>query len=605
MASDNGHVMARPTGIRSAVLCIALVVVTLATFRGLGSSGFIVYDDNGYVTENEHVKAGLHAEGFAWAFATGTQANWHPVTWLSHMLDVSAFGLDGGRHHLTSLLLHAANAVLLFLVLFKMTGAFWRSAFVAFLFAIHPLHVESVAWIAERKDVLSTLFWLLTLAAWLRYLDSRTPLRYAAVGVIYALGLMAKPMLVTLPFTLLLFDIWPLKRATLPSLWKEKLPLFAMAAASCAVTFAVQHGAGAVQSLERVTFTERAANAWVSYASYLGKTFWPASLSIFYPYPDRLDLFSWPVAGAAILLVLMTVSALRLARRAPFLAIGWLWYLGTLLPVIGLVQVGGQAMADRYTYVPLIGVFIAISWGLAELARGSRAVRYAAVTMACLSLPVLAAVTHRQVGYWVGDVPLFRHALASTSANWLAHNNLGRAYFAEGRTEEAVSEYTEALRISPRYADAHYNLGLAWARTGRRDEAIDQFEQALKLKPEFPEAHNNLGGVLADSGRLAPAIEQYRLAIQLDPQNAEAPYNLGNALFASGRVEAAIEQYQRALALRPDRAEAHNNLGNALAIQGRAAEAVHQYEEALRLAPDLQEARANLRALQEALSRQP
>jgi tetratricopeptide (TPR) repeat protein len=589
-------------GIRTAAFSAALVVVTLAAFRGLDAASFILYDDNGYVTENNHVKAGLAGQSIAWAFTTGAQANWHPVTWLSHMTDVSLFGLDPGKHHLMSVAIHAANAVLLFLVLFRMTGASWRSGFAACLFAIHPLHVESVAWIAERKDVLSTMFWLLTLLSWLRYLDVKTPARYAATLACYALALMAKPMPVTLPFTLLLLDYWPLHRTPRAPLWREKLPLFAVAAASCVVTFAVQQRAGAVQTLSAMTFSERVANALSAYASYLAKTFRPESLAVFYPYPDSLGLFTWRVAAALAVLGGITALAWRLRRTAPYLAVGWLWYLGTLVPVVGLVQVGGQAMADRYTYVPLIGIFIAVAWGLAELGRGSRAFRYAAVAVACASLPALGAVTHRQVGYWAGDVPLFRHAIAVTSANWLAHNNLGRGLFAQGRIDEAVVEYTEALRISPGYADAHYNLGLARARSGRPQEAIGEFEEALRLKPDFAAAHNNLGGVLAGVGRPEAAIEQYQLAIRLDPDNAEAPYNLGNALFAQGRFDAAIEQYVRSVALAPDRAEAHNNLGNALVRQGRIADAIPQYEQALRLDPGLEEASANLRALEAASS---
>ena len=591
--------------LRVGILCAALVLVTLATYRGVVSSGFILYDDDAYVTENPHVARGLDASSIAWAFTSSSQANWHPLTWLSHMTDVSLFGLDAGKHHRTSLLLHAASSVLLFLVLLKMTGAFWRCAFVAALFAIHPLHVESVAWIAERKDVLSTLFWLLTLWAWLRYLQSRTPLRYAIVVVLFALGLMAKPMLVTLPFTLLLLDVWPLGRTPLPSLWKEKAPLFAMSAMSCAVTFIVQNSAGAVQPLRKIAFAERVANAFLAYATYLGQTFWPKALAVFYPYPDRLGLLTWPVAGSALLLVATTAIVIRLRRAAPFLAVGWLWYLGTLVPVIGLVQVGGQAMADRYTYVPLIGIFIAVSWGAAELGTARRTARYSIVLCAAAALAALCVLTRLQVIHWEGDIPLFRHALQVTSRNWLAHNNLGRALFAAGQVDEAIAEYGEALSISPGYADAHYNLGTALARKGQDAEAIEQFDQALRLAPTFAGAHNNLGGVLAGRGQIDAAIEHYDLAMRLDPDNAEAPYNMGNALFARGRIDAAIAHYRRALALRPDRAEVHNNLGNALVRAGRAGEAIEQYEQALRIRPDFSEARTNLRHVNDAMSGPP
>ena len=644
-----------------AAVCAALVIVTFAAFQGVLRNSFVNYDDAAYVAANTHVLKGLSPESIGWAFTTTECSNWHPVTWLSHMLDVSLFGLDPRMHHLTSLLLHALNAVLLFLLLLRMTGALRRCAFVAALFALHPLHVESVAWIAERKDVLSTLFWLLTLAAWLGYLEakesgtpggatavrsprgaektgpragkatasgevgadrawrtsgsmagerrsatgspaaqapSKTITWYALVLVLFALGLMAKPMLVTLPFTLLLLDFWPLGRwhaagnagpggrraIPLRGLLLEKGPLFAMSAASCVVTFIAQRRGGALQTLQTIPFAERLANAVVAYAAYLGKTMWPSSLAVFYPY-GHPGLATWQVAASALLLAAVSALALWLARKAPFIVFGWLWYLGTLVPVIGLVQVGEQAMADRYTYVPLIGVFIAIVWGVVRViertvepaiggsvARGpsdrviaSRPIGYAFGVVGVLALVPLFVLTRVQTGYWANDLTLFRHALSVTTDNWMAHNNLGGVFSESGRTGEAISQFEEALRIRPDYAEASYNLGLVMERAGRHAEAIEQYGRALKLRPDY----------------------------------AEAYYNLGNSLLHAGRPAEAVEPYERSLRLKPDDAQAQNNLGIALGRLGRTAEAIEHYNQALRINPNFEPARANLRKAQE------
>ena len=603
----------RPSAAARAAISAALVAVTLAAFEGVLSSGFINYDDNLYVTDNVHVREGLDGRSVAWALTATDCANWHPLTWLSHLLDVRLFGLDAGKHHRTSLLLHAANAALLFLLLSRMTGALWRPAFAACLFAIHPLHVESVAWIAERKDVLSTLFWLLTLAAWLSYLESRTVVRQVLVLGLYAFALMAKPMPVTLPFTLLLLDVWPLCRMTLPVRWssgplagllREKAPLFALSAASCVVTFVAQRGGGAVKTLLDFTFVERLANGVVAYASYLGKAVWPATLAILYPY-RHLGLLTWEVAGSALLLAGVTAMALRLASRAPYLAVGWLWYLGTLVPVIGLVQVGGQAMADRYTYVPFVGLFVAIAWGLGELARGSRLSRGAAACAALAAVLPLGLVTRTQVGYWADAVALYEHALAVTSDNWLVHNNLGLVLFKRGRTMEAIAHYEEALRIWPDYAEAHFNLGIALGKEGRRLEAIEEYEQALRKRPDLADAHYNLGNELLDAGRPAEAIRHYGDALRLKPDDGEARNNLGNALARLGRLEEAVEQYREALRLSPGLAKAHVNLGLAFLRLGRIPEAIGRFQEALRIQPDFEEARADLRLAQERARQRP
>jgi tetratricopeptide (TPR) repeat protein len=622
---------------RLAAIAAALVLLTVAAYGGVLRSAFVNYDDDVYVTGNAEVLRGLDGASIVWA-ATATHAsNWHPVTWLSHMLDVELFGLDSGKHHATSLLLHAANVVLLFLLFVRMTGAVWRSALVAALFAVHPLHVESVAWIAERKDVLSTFLWLLTSAAWLRYLAAPAASRYVVVLAAFALGLMAKPMLVTLPFTLLLLDAWPLRRRERGwrALLVEKAPLFAMAALSCVATLVAQRRGGAVQALADFTFAERLANALTSYVAYLGRAAWPSSLAVFYPHGHE-HLLAWSVAWAALLLAAGTAAALSRAKRAPYLAFGWLWYVGTLVPVIGLVQVGGQGMADRYTYVPLIGVFVAVAWGLAEAVGESAARRRVAVVAAIAAVGALALVTRAQVGTWRDSTALFERALSVTTGNWLAENNLGRALSDAGRVDDAIAHFERALRIAPDYVGAHLNLGNALVSTGRVDEGIDRYRRALALRPDFAEARGNLGAALlargeagqavaeyeqavraspgslklanglgvalARAGRFEEAVAAYRRALQLDPQSSDALNNLGLALARMSRSDEAIATFREAIRLRPGNAEAHNNLGVALANARRIREALAEFEQAVRIQPAYREARANLEAARAAVA---
>jgi tetratricopeptide (TPR) repeat protein len=616
----------RPQTLRVATLGAALVVVTFAAFSGVLSNSFLAYDDDDYVTANAHVLLGLNGGSVAWAFRSTDAANWHPLTWLSHMLDVRLFGLDAEGHHLTSLLLHAVNVLLLFLLLVRMTGALWRPAFVAALFAIHPLHVESVAWIAERKDVLSTLFWLLTLSAWLSFLESRTALRYALVLVLFALGLMAKPMLVTLPFTMLLIDTWPLRRvATFGERVWEKTPLFVMSAASCVVTFIAQRRGGSIETLSGLGLPARVANAADAYVSYLGKTLWPASLAAFYPHPGGVRV--WAAIASALVLSGLTALAFRLARRAPYFAFGWFWYLGTLVPVIGLVQVGFQAAADRYTYVPLVGVFVAIAWGLADLAKVGRRAKDVVAALSASSLVVLFAITRAQVGHWADTASLFEHALAVTSNNFVAHNNLGLTCLDRGKPEEAVTHFREALRIKPDYAAAHNNLGgalhvmgrdaeavdqlrqaiaggldsagvhmnfgNALAGTGQGDAALEQYNEALRLQPESIDAHRNLGNLLHRLRRNDEAIAHFDRVVQLRPEDAAAHLGLATALAGVGRFDAALQEFNAALRLKPDSPVAYNGLGNLLAGRGRLAEAIESYDQALRLKPDYAEALNN------------
>jgi len=575
-------------------ICAVLILATLAAFWGLRSNDFIMLDDDAYITNNKDVQKGLNGESIAWAFTTFHAGNWHPVTWLSHMLDVQLFGMDAGKHHLSSLLLHCANAVLLLLLLFRMTGALWRSAFVASLFALHPLHVESVAWIAERKDVLSTFFWLLTLFAWLAYVQSKKTRPYALVLVLFSLGLMAKPMLVTLPFTLLLLDFWPLKRMPLPlreqwgtviHLIGEKAPLFVLSAVSSVLTVIAQGKAGAVATIDQIPLAERLMNAGKTYAAYLAKMLWPSSLTVFYPHP-RTDVLSWTAAAAFMVLVGITVLFFRLRRRAPYLLFGWLWYLGMLVPVIGLVQVGKQSMADRYTYVPLLGIFIAGAWGLAELGKGNGTLRRG--TAAAVALAALLFVTRVQVGHWTDNETLFAHAVAVTPENDLAQFQIGNTYLLKGRLDEAIAHLEKAVRINPRVAESRNSFALALLRRGRAAEALEQLREAQRIEPGNAKAMSNLALTLLKSGmdlagrnRFAEAAPLFEEASALlGDLPSECLMQWGIALLRLTRYAEAADRFRSLLARDPESGEAHFNLGFALSQIQRPAEAIPHYRKA-------------------------
>ncbi len=589
------------------LISVCLAVLIAAVYWPVRHAGFLNYDDDEYVTANPHVLGGVTVRGVVWAFTAYHSDNWHSLTWLSHALDCQLFGMNAGGHHAVNVLLHVANTVLLFLVLRRMTGATWRSACVAALFGVHPLHVESVAWVAERKDVLSGLFWMLALWGYARYVERPTRGRYVMVVGCYAMGLMAKPIVVTLPFVLLLLDYWPLGRTRwMPSvvgnnarlrlgeLVREKLPFFALAAASCGVTIWAQHSGGAIGSLEQLPLGLRMTNAVVSYVRYIEKAAWPSGLAVFYPYR------AWPpatviVAGA--ILVAVSGAVIWRARREPHLAVGWFWFLGTLVPAIGLVQVGSQSMADRYTYLPLIGLFIMLCWSVPSRVLERRNLKATTGVAAAAALLACAALSRVQVEYWKDSETLFRHALDVTRDNWLAHGNLGNALDGLGRAQEAIAQYEQALRINPDFAMAHINFGNALAGLGRVPEAIAQYEQALRIKPDSAEAHCDLGATLAQAGRVPEAIAQYEQALRIDPDFAMAHCDLGVLLAETGRAAEAIGQYEQALRINPDFAMAHYDLGNVLAQAGRVSEAIAQYEQALRIEPDSAETHFNLGAV--------
>jgi tetratricopeptide (TPR) repeat protein len=603
---------------RAAVVHALLAGATIAVYGQVVGFDFVVYDDPHYVTENAHVRAGLTPEGVRWAFTAVHHGNWHPLTGLSYMLDVELYGLSPGGHHLTSIVFHVLNALLLGAVLQSMTGAVYRSAVVAALFALHPLHVESVAWVSERKDVLSTFFGFLSMAAYVAYARRGGAGRYLLTALLFALSLMAKPMLVTLPLVFLLLDYWPLGRlgrrdgphgeavARRASRWSvdrgsvapvvaEKLPLLLLTAASSVVTMMVQEPT----STEVVPLRLRLANAAVSYVRYGWKTLWPVDLSVLYPHPNLAGgtpWAAWQVAGASILLLAVTAAAARATAR--YALVGWLWYLGTLVPVIGIVQVGPQAMADRYTYVPIVGLFIAVVWATADLLRTveelPRIPRRIVAALAVGLLATLAVRSWHQTRYWRSSVALLRHAVEVAPSAAVMHANLGVALDQQGDADDAVFHYERALAIDPTLPAAHTNLGIILYARGDLDGALRHYRAALRVDDGSAKAHNNLAIVLHVQGALDEAIGHYRSALEISPDFAEAHNNLARALDARGRRDEAIQHYRQALRLRPDLASTHTHLARALQAQGRDDEAVAHYREAVRLAPDDAVAHNNL-----------
>ena len=622
------------------VIPLVLALLTLAVFWQVSGHDFINLDDEQYVTQNPHVRGGLTAGNLTWALTATHASNWHPLTWLSHQLDVQFFGMDPSGHHLVSLFFHIANTLLLFFLLNRMTQALWQSAAVAFLFALHPLHVESVAWVAERKDVLSTFFLLLTLWAYFAYTRGPGMVRMIPVAVFFALGLLSKPMLVTLPFILLLLDYWPLGRYRAPekpalqplptpgiespgkkkkqkkketgekppispqqkeasaaaivpwALVTEKIPLFALTILSSIVTFVAQQKGGAMSPLDDIPLLKRLGNALISYASYIVKTVFPQGLAVFYPYPA--DIAAWQVLGSAALIGTMTFLVVRCRKQYPYAFVGWFWYLGTLVPVIGIVQVGMQAMADRYTYVPQIGLFIAVAWGAGDLARRPSQGRKILATLTGVVFASLTVVTWNQISHWRNSIALFEHALRVTEQNSLAHLNLGVALNRAGKVTESAEHYLEALRINPNSSGGHFNLANYYVSTGRKDEALNHYREAVRINPRYANAYNNLGLLMMSERRAEEAIPYYSRAIELEPSNAGMRYNYGIALAAAGRLPEAIEQFNSALEGRPNYPEAHNYLGMALMMRGNREEAIRHFRQALWLKPDFTLARHNL-----------
>lgn len=614
-----------------AIIALLLVGITLVVYLPVKDNDFVSIDDNLYVTHNPRVQRGLSWDNFIWTFkALGEAANWHPLTWLSHMADCHIYGLNTTGHHFMSLSFHLISVALLFLVLHALTGALWRSAFVALLFAVHPLNVESVAWVAERKNVLSTMFWLLTMWAYCKYAVKPSLRRYLPVLIFFILGLMAKPMLVTLPFVLLLLDYWPLNRFRLAAntlqdiqaeenqfkqsinfnqgekFWHkrvvltlvlEKVPLLVFSAISSFVTILAQSDGGALASREMMPYDIRVLNTFVSYAGYLSKMILPVNLAVFYPHQMTRPPMGEIVVAVAVLLTL-TTFVLWKAKRHQYLLVGWLWYLGTLVPVIGLVQVGGQAMADRYTYVPLIGIFVMISWGAVEITSRPAWRKFCLPLLAVGTVLGLSVVTRYQIKHWFTSYSLFKHTIAVTKDNYLAHNNFGIAYSEIGQSDLALEQFLKAVEIKPKFGLAQYNAGAALTRKGQIEEAIPHYWEALQYpnsKDVLADTLNALGALRYKAGDNKEAVNLYQEALRVNPGCVDATLNMAILFEKEGRVDEAIASYNESIAYDPDSA-VYFRLARVTREQGKLQEAVQLYQKALDLDPDFAAAQQEMDA---------
>jgi tetratricopeptide (TPR) repeat protein len=587
------------------LLAVLLVLATVALYWPAMRCGFINLDDPDCVTENHHIQGGLTWEGVKWAFSdTEQHAYWAPLTWLSHEVACQFFGLNPWGHHLINVLLHAANTALVFLVFRRLTGATWRSLMLAALFGWHPLRVESVAWVTERADVLSTLFWMLALLAYASYAQKSevrgqksgtnlpNPKSFLLVPFywlslfFFALGLMSKAMLVTMPFVLLLLDWWPLERLRSGSVWRlvrEKIPFFALASVMSVVTFMAQKQGGAVRSVEYLPLGARVGNALISYCRYLGKMFWPTDLAVFYPHP-----WYWPLGKVLLAgMILSSISVLLFVKRSryPYSLMGWLWFVGTLVPVIGLVQVGLQAMADRYSYVPSIGLFIFLSWGAGALTKGWRHRVIVLSGAATVAMALCAGLAWRQVGYWKDTRTLFQHAIDATKNNFIAYSNLGDYELEQGNYDEAIKLCGEATRLMPSYHLAYSPLGAALCKSGRLTEGIQELQLAVKMDPDTAQPHSDMADALVQKGQGADAINEYRETIRLNPEMLDARNRLGVLLENSGHLDEAIQQFEEVIRINPAYVSAYNNLGLALESQGRLNQAFAEFKMAVRLDP--------------------
>ena len=584
----------------SIFISLLLIFVTASVYWQVQKFDFINYDDNDYIYNNPHVQDGITANTIAWAFTTAHASNWHPLTWMSHMLDCQMFGLWPGGHHLTSLFIHIANALLLFSLFRKMTGDLWQSAFVGALFALHPLHIQSVAWISERKDVLSGFFWMLTLLAYVRYVRRPGWIAYVGVLIFFILGLLSKPMVVTLPFVMLLLDYWPLNRIQLTGLennlrlkaffvlLREKIPLFLLAAASAGITFYVQQKGGAVQLFDVVPLVNRIYNIPISYIIYIIKTVFPYKLAAFYPYPNGFPW--WEVIAAILTLLAGTVLAIRLTFRYPYIIVGWLFFIGTLVPVIGFVQVGVQSMADRYMYLPMIGLLIIVAWGIPDFISNWQSKRFWLGATAILAVIILSAATWKQTGYWKDSVSLFSHAIEVTENNFVAHANLGTALRKDGKNDQAIVHFRNSLAISPDQSDVYMALGLALDERGNPEKALACLEKSVLLDPEYYDAQYNLGTFLLKNGEWDQAISHLEKATCLNPGSDQAQFNLANAFFQKKQFQPALVHAQNAIDLNPEHEKAYLIAGSILFSQGNYQKALKYFNAILAFNPSSAEA---------------
>jgi tetratricopeptide (TPR) repeat protein len=573
------------------LIYIALVAATFAAFEPVLHNDFVGYDDPYYVTKNHHVNVGITRKSISYAFTTPHGAIWNPVTTLSHMLDCQLFGLNPFWHHLTSLLFHTASTLLLFAILKRMTGSVWPSAFVAAAFALHPLRVESVAWVSSRKDVLSVFFWMLTMWAYVRYTEHPGIRPYLPVFLFLWLGLLAKPMLLTLPFALLVLDYWPLGRfqpaiqKTTSRLITEKLPLFALVAVVGLIAYTVPQSEGALKLTQTLPLSARLSNALVAYVAYIGKIFYPADLAVLYPHPrDTLPMFQ-PIASFLILALVSAAVFYKTSKRR-YLTMGWLWYLGTLVPVIGLVQLGHQAIADRYTYLPSVGIFIIVAWAAAELLTKSRLPKAVPAISATVVLITLSVCTRVQARYWQNSLTLYERAVTVTQNNYIMNYNYANALLRAGRFDEALTHFKQAVQINPQYFDARNGIGRVLLKQGKTDEAIVHFGEILRLEPGYYKAHYNMGMAMTRQGDYHNAVDHFHKALRVKHNWPEAHYNMGRALYLQGNRDAAARQFVQALRLNPDYFDARIKLARTLAEMGETRYAVDHFYKALELQPD-------------------
>lgn len=594
----------------SILIPLLLVLITASVYRQVINFDFINYDDNEYVFNNPHVQNGITYDSIIWAFTTGHSSNWHPLTWLSHMTDCRIFGLWAGGHHLTSLVFHIINSLLLFFVFQKMTGGKWQSAFMAALFALHPLHVQSVAWISERKDVLSAFFWMLTLLAYVRYVRRPDRPSYVLVLAFYLLGLMSKPMVMTLPFVLLLLDYWPLNRfrldgsqknrvAKIAGLFWEKIPLFILTAASAGITFLAQDKWGAVRSFDMIPLTHRLSNMLISYVQYIVKFLYPIKLGIFYPYPEGVP--GWKLIASIMVLTAVSWAAIKLINRKPWFIVGWLWFLGTLVPVIGIVQVGIQSMADRYMYLPMIGLLILISWGIPELFCKWRYRKTILSLSSAFVILVFLWITHIQLTYWTDTYTLFTRALAITDNNAFAYNVVADELALKGDYKTAEKYFLAALAIKADDADAIKGLGRLAYHKKDYDKAIYYYQNALVIRPADREilnmtgkAYYNLGLVASKQGNINDALNNYKKAIGINPDFADAHKSLADVLFSKGDMAQAVKHYSEAFRINPDDATTHYNIGVILFLQKKIKAADEHFYQAVQIDDSYEKAKAAL-----------
>ncbi len=576
------------------IIFIALTLATLAVFWQVNRYDFVNLDDAGYVTENSHIQAKVTLNGIRWVFCT-TEADglWHPLLWLSFMFDYQLYGLNPGGYHLTNLILHILSTLLLFWLFHRMTGAVWKSAFVAAFFALHPLHVESVAWISERKDVLSAFFWMLTLCLYVYYTEKPVIKRYLLVVFSFVCALMSKPMVVTLPVIMMLLDYWPLNRFELkkdnPVLWqaKEKLPFFLLSAVFSIITIYAQHN----PSLKYFSFGSRFANASVSFVTYLEKTFWPHDLAVFYPFSDQIPL--WQVWSSILLIIMISITMIIVWKRLPSLFVGWFWYMITLLPVIGIIQSGEQAMADRYTYLPSIGIAVGLAWGTSLLFQRTKTRKKILFSAAIISLTVMSILTWMQCGYWKNSNELFNHTLQVTKNNYLAHNNLGFTLFNENKYEESLYHFSKAISIKEDYAYAYNNRGFAYAKVGQIQRAIEDYNKAIRLDPDYTRTYSNRGIAYYSLGQYHNAVEDLSKAITLKQDYAEAYNHRGISYYALGQYQNAIEDLNMAITLKQNYAEAYNHRGIVYYALGQYQNAIEDLNMAITLKQDYAEAYQN------------